>query len=135
MSGAHEIVTAPELTPAVGAHAVVAAPGRVVHLGGQTAMDAGGKITGKGVVEQFDVAAGNLVATLRAAGCTPDDLVSLQVFVTDLREYRFRMRELDPVWHAHFGDRYPALGLFGVTELYHDDAQVELMAVAVRPDP
>jgi len=131
----HEIVTSPELAPPVGyAHAVVAAPGRTVHLGGQTAMDAEGKITGKGIVEQFDVAATNVVAALRAAGCTPDDLVSVQIFVTDLREYRFRMRELAPVWQAHFGRRYPAMGLFGVTDLYDDEAQIELMAVAVRPE-
>jgi enamine deaminase RidA (YjgF/YER057c/UK114 family) len=131
----HEIVTSPELAPPVGyAHAVVAAPGHTVHLGGQTAMDAEGRITGKGIVEQFDVAAGNVVAALRAAGCTPDDVVSMQIFVTDLREYRFRMRELAPVWHAHFGRRYPAMGLFGVTELYDDEAQIELMAVAVRPE-
>ena len=135
MTGRHEIVTAPELAPPVGyAHAVVAAPGRLVHLGGQTAMDAEGNIVGKGIVEQFDVAAGNVVAALRAAGCTPEDVVSMQVFVTDLREYRFRRRELAPVWRAHFGHRYPAMGLFGVTDLYDDDAQVELMAVAVRPD-
>jgi len=131
----HEIVTSPELAPPVGyAHAVVAAPGRTVHLGGQTAMDAEGKITGKGIVEQFDVAAGNVVAALRAAGCTPDDLVSVQIFVTDLREYRFRTGELAPVWQAHFGRRYPAMGLFGVTDLYDDEAQIELMAVAVRPE-
>jgi enamine deaminase RidA (YjgF/YER057c/UK114 family) len=134
MSEHHEIVTAPDLAPPVGyAHAVVAAPGSLVYLGGQTAMDAEGRITGKGIVEQFDVAAGNVVAALRAAGCTPDDLVSMQVFVTDLREYRFRLKELAPVWQAHFGRRYPAMGLFGVTELYDDAAQVELMAVAVRP--
>jgi len=135
MTGQNEIVTAPELARPVGyAHAVVAAPGRLVHLGGQTAMDAEGNIVGKGVVEQFDVAAGNVVAALRAAGCTPEDMVSMQVFVTDLREYRFRRRELAPVWQAHFGHRYPAMGLFGVTDLYDDNAQVELMAVAVRPD-
>jgi enamine deaminase RidA (YjgF/YER057c/UK114 family) len=130
----HEIVTAPELAEPIGyAHAVVAAPGRVVHLGGQTAIDASGKIVGKGIVEQFDVAAGNVVAALKAAGCRPEDLVSMQVFVTDLREYRYRQKELAPVWRAHFGRRYPAMGLFGVTELFDDDAQIELMAVAVRP--
>jgi enamine deaminase RidA (YjgF/YER057c/UK114 family) len=131
----HEIVTAPELAEPVGyAHAVVAAPGRVVYLGGQTAMDADGRITGRGIVEQFDVAAGNVVAALRAAGCTPDDLVSLQIFVTDVREYRFRGRELAPVWRKWFGRRYPAMGLFGVTDLFDDEAQIELMGVAVRPE-
>jgi enamine deaminase RidA (YjgF/YER057c/UK114 family) len=131
----HEIVTAAELAPPSGyAHAVVAAPGRTVWLGGQTAMDASGRIVGRGIVEQFDVAAGNVVAALRAAGCEPADLVSMQIFVTDLREYRFRVHELAPVWRKWFGRRYPAMGLFGVTELFDDDAQVELMAVAVRPE-
>ena len=135
MSERHEIVRAPGLPEPVGyAHAVVAVPGRTVWLGGQTAMDAEGRITGRGIVEQFDVAAGNLVAALHAAGCEPDDLVSLQIFVTDLREYRYRVRELAPVWRKWFGRRYPAMGLFGVTELYDDDAQVELMGVAVRPE-
>jgi enamine deaminase RidA (YjgF/YER057c/UK114 family) len=129
---AHQIVTAPQLAPPAGyAHAVVAAPGRIVHLGGQTAIDAEGRITVRGIVEQFDVAAGNVVAALAAAGGTPQDVVSMQVFVTDLREYRFRLPELAPVWRAHFGEHYPAMGLFGVSALFEDDAQVELMAVAV----
>jgi enamine deaminase RidA (YjgF/YER057c/UK114 family) len=131
----HEIVRAPELPEPVGfAHAVVAAPGRVVFLGGQTAMDSDGRITARGIVEQFDVAAGNVVAALRAAGCEPDDLVSLQIFVTDLREYRFRIHELAPVWRKWFGRRYPAMGLFGVTTLFDDAAQIELMGIAVRPE-
>jgi enamine deaminase RidA (YjgF/YER057c/UK114 family) len=131
----HEIITASDLAPPTGyAHAVVAAPGRVVFLGGQTALDAEGKITGRGIVEQFDIAAGNVVSALKAAGCTPDDLVSLQIFVTDLREYRYRVQELAPVWRKWFGRRYPAIGLFGVTELYDNDAQIELMGVAVRPE-
>jgi enamine deaminase RidA (YjgF/YER057c/UK114 family) len=135
MSERHEIVQAPGLPEPVGyAHAVVAAPGRTVFLGGQTAMGADGKIAGRGIVEQFDIAAGNLVASLKAAGCEPDDLVSLQIFVTDLREYRYRMSELASVWRKWFGRRYPAMGLFGVTELYDNDAQVELMGVAVRPE-
>ena len=131
----HEIVTAPDLAPPTGyAHAVVAAHGRVVFLGGQTALNSEGKIVGRGIVEQFDIAAGNVVAALKAAGCTADDLVSLQIFVTDLREYRYRVQELAPVWRKWFGRRYPAIGLFGVTELYDNDAQIELMGVAVRPE-
>jgi enamine deaminase RidA (YjgF/YER057c/UK114 family) len=132
----HEIVTAPELAPPVGyAHAVVAAPGRVVHLGGQTALGPDGEIRGDTLAEQFDVAAGNVVAALRAAGCTPEDLVSLQIFVTDVEEYRSSLDALGPVWRRHFGRRYPAAGLFGVTRLFDAPAKVELMAVAVRPDP
>ena len=134
MSG-HEVVTAPELAPPVGyAHAIVAAPGRVVHLGGQTALAPDGRIAGDTLAEQFDVAAGNVVAALRAAGCTADDMVSLQIFVTDVDEYRTALPELAPIWRAALGRRYPAMGAFGVTRLFDPEAKVELMAVAVRPD-
>ncbi|HEV7771919.1 MAG TPA: RidA family protein [Conexibacter sp.] len=131
---AHEIVTAPELAPPVGyAHAVAAAPGRLVHLGGQTALDARGEIVGEGLVEQLDVAAGNVVAALRAAGGAPEDIVSLQLFVTDVAAYRAQLPELGTVWRKHFGRHYPASGLFGVTRLFDDEALIELMAVAVIP--
>jgi enamine deaminase RidA (YjgF/YER057c/UK114 family) len=132
---AHEIVTAPELAPPSGyAHAVVAAPGRLVHLGGQTALGPDGTIRGATIVDQFDVAAGNVVAALRAAGGRPEDIVSMQIFVTDVGEYRSQLRALATVWQRHFGRRYPASGLFGVTRLFDDTALVELMAVAVVPD-
>jgi len=35
------------------------------------------------------------------------------------------------VWRTHFGRRYPAMGLFGVSELFDGAAKVELMGVAV----
>ena len=134
MSG-HEVVRAPELAPPVGyAHAVVAAPGRVVYLGGQTALAPDGTIAGETLTEQFDVAAGNVTAALRAAGCTAEDMVSLQVFVTDVEEYRASLEQLGPLWRRHFGRRYPAVGLFGVTRLFDAAAKIELMAVAVRPE-
>jgi len=133
-TGLHEIAVAPELSEPVGyAHAVVAADGRLIALGGQTALDQRGRITGSTLVEQFDVAAGNIVCALRAAGCAPNDLVSLQVFVTDLPRYRRTRRELGPVWRRHFGRHYPAVGVFGVTALFDEAAIVELMGFAVRP--
>ena len=131
----HEVVTAPGLAPPVGyAHAVVAAPGRTVHLGGQTALAPDGTIVGETLAEQFDVAAGNVAAALRAAGCTAEDMVSLQIFVTDVEEYRGALEQLAPLWRRQFGRRYPAVGLFGVTRLFDVEAKIELMAVAVRPE-
>jgi enamine deaminase RidA (YjgF/YER057c/UK114 family) len=129
----NEIVTAPELAPPSGyAHAVVGAPGgRTVHLGGQTALGPDGQIHGETLVEQFDVAAANVLAALRAAGATPDDIVQMLVFVTDVAEYKASLRELGRVWRARFGRRYPALALLGVTELFDEAARVELVATAV----
>lgn len=128
MTAEHRTVDVPGLPEPVGyAHAVVAAPGRTVYLGGQIG-------AGATVVDQFDSAAANLLAALRAAGGKPDDLVSLVVYATDLGEYRASMGELGEVWQRHFGRRYPALALIGVSALYDPEAQVELTGVAVVPD-
>jgi enamine deaminase RidA (YjgF/YER057c/UK114 family) len=129
----NEIVTAPELAPPVGyAHAVVGATGgRTVHLGGQTALGADGAIHGETLAEQFDVAAANVVAALRAAGGAPEDIVQLLVFVTDVAEYKASRRDLGEVWKRRFGRRYPAIALLGVSALFDDAARVELVATAV----
>ena len=97
----HEIVTAPDLAPPVGYAHAVLA------------------------------APGRVVAALRAAGGEPSDIVSMQIFVTDVPAYKAALRELGPVWQRHFGRRYPATGLFGVTRLFDDEALIELMALAV----
>ncbi|HWD74993.1 MAG TPA: RidA family protein [Solirubrobacteraceae bacterium] len=129
-----ELINSPDLAAPVGfSHAVRA--GDTVYLAGQTAQAADGSIVGETVAEQFDVAAGNLVTALRAAGGEPDDLVSLQVFVTTVAEYKDSLMALGAVWRRHFGRRYPAMGLFGVTELYDPAAKVELMGVAVVSRP
>jgi enamine deaminase RidA (YjgF/YER057c/UK114 family) len=120
----HRIVNPPELgAPSGFAHAVVA-EGRAVYLAGQIG-------EGATLVEQFDGAARRLLTALRAAGGEPEDLVSLQVFVTDVRAYKEALPALGPVWRDHFGRHYPAMGLFGVRELFEPEALVELMGVAV----
>jgi enamine deaminase RidA (YjgF/YER057c/UK114 family) len=125
-----ELINAAELAAPVGfSHAVKA--GLTVHLAGQTAQAPDGKIVGETITEQFDRAAANLMTALRAAGGGPDDLVSLQVFVTAVAEYKDALPDLGQVWRRHFGRRYPAMGLFGVTELFDPAAKVELMGVAV----
>ena len=131
---AHEIVTAPGLAEPVGfAHAVVATPGRTVYLGGQTAQGPDGAIVGETMAEQFDRAAGNVVAALAAAGATPDHLVSLVVYTTAVAEYRAALKELGPLWRKHFGRHYPAVALLGVAELFDEAAKIELVGTAVLP--
>ena len=120
------IVNPPDLPEPVGfAHAVVA--GRTIHLGGQIG-------EGATLVEQFDSAVGRIVSALRAAGAEPDDLVSLVVYTTAIDEYRASTSELGEVWRRHFGRRYPAMALIGVSALMEPEAKVELMGVAALPD-
>src|ERR671911_32120 len=77
----HRIVTAPRLAEPSGyAHAVVAEPGTLVYLGGQTAQGSDGAIRGSTILEQFDVAAGNVVAALAAAGGRAEHPVLLALY-------------------------------------------------------
>jgi enamine deaminase RidA (YjgF/YER057c/UK114 family) len=120
------IVNPPELPEPVGfSHAVVARG--AVYLAGQIG-------DGDTVVEQFDSAAGRLVTALRAAGGEPDRLVWLVVYVTEIDEYRASLSELGAVWRRHFGRRYPAMTLVGVSELIEPAAKVELTGIAVLAD-
>jgi enamine deaminase RidA (YjgF/YER057c/UK114 family) len=120
------IVNPPELPEPVGfSHAVVA--GGAVYLAGQIG-------EGESTAQQFDCAAAKLVTALRAAGGDPDHLVSLVVYVTDMAEYRESLEELGEIWRRHFGRRYPAMALVGVSALFEPHAKLELMGVAVLPD-
>ena len=120
----NQIVNPPDLPEPTGFSHVVAS-GRTVYLAGQIA-------AGDTLVEQFDGAARGLVTALAGAGADPEDLVWLQVFVTDVAEYRDSRAVLGRVWRKHFGRHYPAIGMFGVTELFDPEAKVELMGIAVK---
>jgi enamine deaminase RidA (YjgF/YER057c/UK114 family) len=128
----HEVVNPQTLPPAAGfSHAVIAQAGRTVYLAGQTAQRADGTIVEGTIAEQFDVAAGNVVLALEATGAHPQDLVSMQIFVTDIVEYRRLSKEIGTAYRRHFGRHYPAMALLEVRRLFDPKAAVELMAIAV----
>jgi enamine deaminase RidA (YjgF/YER057c/UK114 family) len=136
VSSPHRVVNPEGLAPPVGfAHAVVAAPGRAVYLGGQAAQGPDGRIVGASLAEQFEVAVANLVAALAAAGGAPEHLVSLHVFVTDAAAYRAALGQLGAAYRRHLGRHYVATALFEVAGLFDPQALVELVGVAVVPDP
>jgi len=112
-------------------HAVVAQSGRTVYLAGQTAQRPDGSIVPGSMAEQFDVAAGTVVLALQAAGAHPQDLVSMQIFVTDIVEYQRLAKEIGAAYRRHFGLHFPAMALLEVRRLFDPNARVELMGIAV----
>jgi len=112
-------------------HAVIAQAGRTVYLAGQTAQRPDGTIAGGTVAEQFDVAATNVVLALEAAGAHPQDLVSMQIFVTHIDEYLRASKEVGEAYRRHFGRHYPAMALLEVRRLFDPAAKIELMCIAV----
>ncbi|MFR9727758.1 RidA family protein [Saccharopolyspora sp. MS10] len=126
-----ERLNPPELArPSGFSHAVVA-EGRCVLLAGQTGTDADGRITRPDITGQFDRALANLMAALRAAGGSPDDLAQLTIYLVDVEAYQAAKREVGSIWKRHVGAHHPATAAVGVTRLWDRAALVELQGIAV----
>ena len=132
LASPHEIRN-PETLPRPSgfSHAVIAQAGRTVFVAGQTAQRPDGSIVAGSIAEQFEVAAGNVLLALQAAGAQPADLVSMQIFVTDIAEYQRLSKEIGAAYRRHFGRHYPAMALLEVGRLFDPRATVELMCIAV----
>jgi enamine deaminase RidA (YjgF/YER057c/UK114 family) len=58
----------------------------------------------------------------------------MQIYVTDVAEYRASLKPLAQAYQEHLGRHYPAIALLGVNELFDPAAKVELVATAVIPE-
>ena len=103
--------------------------GRALHVGGQIGWDAAGTFA-MGFVAQFGQALDNVIAVVKAAGGTVEDLAEMTVFVTDMQTYRDTRKELGAVWRERLGKHFPAMALVAVPALFEPAALVEIQAVA-----
>jgi enamine deaminase RidA (YjgF/YER057c/UK114 family) len=127
-----EIVNPPELARPHGfSHGIVVEGGRLLFLAGQDAAAGDGVISAQSdVVAQYEATVKNLKTVVAAAGGDLQDIVKLNVYVTDLAAYRARLKDLGDVHRAYFGHYYPTMALFEVKALFHPDALIEMEGVA-----
>ncbi len=127
------LINPPHLAPPRGfTHGIMVEGGRLLFLAGQDGSNGEGRITAPGdLVAQYEQAVRNVQAVLAAAGGTLQDIVRLTIYVTDCPAYRAHLRRIGEVHRAHFGRYYPAAALVEVKSLFHDEALVELEAIAV----
>jgi enamine deaminase RidA (YjgF/YER057c/UK114 family) len=111
----------------------IAAKGTTVFLGGQIGWNEKG-VFAPGFVGQVRQALENIVRLLAEAGATPETVVRLNWFVTDLGAYNGSLKDIGKVYRDVFGAHYPAMTLVAVTGLVEPDALVEIEATAVIPD-
>ena len=78
--------------------------GEHVYTAGQVAFDEDGVLVAGGVAEQTEQVLANLRACLRAAGCTLDDVVKVNVFLLDLADFD----AFNEVYRAALTEPYPA---------------------------
>jgi len=82
-----------------------------------------------GVAEQFDIALGSIDACLRAAGAGPEQVVKVNVYLTDVND----RAAINPARQRYFGSHRPASTLVGVSALVLPALKVEIEAQAVLP--
>lgn len=96
-----------------------------IWLSGMVGMTAAGEIP-EDTVDQFRIALGTIDRCLKAAGGRPDQVVKVQVFLTDITE---RAR-INPLRQEYFGEHRPASTLVEVSALVDPRMKVEIEAVA-----
>ncbi|WP_299825094.1 Rid family detoxifying hydrolase [uncultured Pontibacter sp.] len=113
---------------AVGPYSHAVEAGDLVFLSGQTPIDAEtGKLVEGDIAAQTEQCFKNLFTVLAAAGLTPDDVVKVNVFLTDMANFA----AMNAVYERQFAAPYPARTTIGVASLPLG-AQVELEMIARR---
>ena len=106
--------------------------GELLFLGGQVAWDRKGQLIGENdIAAQFDKALENIVTVVREAGGQAENIVKLNLYVTDKEAYVSAMRELTWAYRKHMGKHFPTTTLVEVRSLYEAGAMIEIDGLAV----
>ena len=131
----HQLINLSGMPPATGfSYGLIPAGGRVLHIAGMTGHLEDSSISDD-FVEQFAAACNGVARVIEEAGGEAGDLVSMIIYTSDIDEYRNRTRDLGVEYRAVFGKHFPPMALFGISELLDPKAKVELVCVAVVPEP
>jgi enamine deaminase RidA (YjgF/YER057c/UK114 family) len=107
---------------------------RTLFVAGQVGWNEKQEFESNEMAPQFARALDNVLAVVRAAGGTPESVVKMTIYVTDLPAYRASVRALGPIWRERFGRHYPAMALVGVAGLVEERALVEIETTCALDD-
>jgi 2-iminobutanoate/2-iminopropanoate deaminase len=128
MEKATRILGTDEVAASDGTWAQCVRRGSVVSISGQISLDSDGHVVGKGDFEaQAKQALDNLFSLLRSAGGKPEDLISITVFLTDIRNRAIFAKVRDP----YFRDNPPASTLVEIGHLVMEELMIEINGIAV----
>jgi len=108
--------------------------GALLFVAGQVGWDAEQRIVSDDFAEQFAQALENVLAVVRKAGGSPENITRLLIFVTDKKEYQSRVRDIGSAYRQLMSKHFPAMTLVEVKSLLEDLAKVEIEAFAVIPE-
>jgi enamine deaminase RidA (YjgF/YER057c/UK114 family) len=112
----------------------IVATGRTVFVSGMVGWDAEGKMVSSNFAGQVRQIFLNIVAVLKEANAKPENIVRMNWYLLDKKEYMGAYKELGAVYREIIGSHYPAMTAVQVSGLIEDAARVEIEVTAVVPD-
>lgn len=111
---------------AVGPYSHAVESGDLVYLSGQTPLDSTtGKLVAGDISAQTKQCFANLRNVLMAAGLTMDEVIKVNVFLTDMANFS----AMNSVYERQFSSPYPARTTIGVASLpLGADVEIEMIA-------
>jgi 2-iminobutanoate/2-iminopropanoate deaminase len=107
-------ITSPELTPPVGPFSQAIKVDGFIYFSGQVGQDpTTGKLVAGGIAAETERVFQNLLAVLKAAGKSFDDVVRAGVYLANMSDYV----ALNGIYAKHFGQPFPARTAIAVAAL------------------
>jgi len=126
---AKKVIVTTKAPAAIGSYSQAVYIDDVLYLAGQIALDpATGQLVAGGIEAQTQRVMQNLGAVLEASGFSFDDVVQVQVYLSDLNNYA----AMNVVYAKYFEDDPPARAVVEAARIPRD-ALVEIMMVAQQP--
>jgi 2-iminobutanoate/2-iminopropanoate deaminase len=122
----HQVVNIPgqESLPLSGG---VVAAGKTLYVSGQQGTDASGRVVAGGITAETKAVLVNIEKIVKAAGFELKDIVSVTVFLADVREFA----DMNAVYRGFLPDPKPARATIQAAALVNN-ARIEISAIAVR---
>lgn len=121
----HQIITTNKAPKAIGTYSQAVRAGDTVYVSGQIPLDpATGELVDGAIEVQIGRVFENLTGIIEAAGAGFDQVVKLNVYLTDLKHFAL----VNQIMAQYFREPYPARAAVGVASLPRG-AQVEMDCV------
>ena len=111
-----KIIKSDEAPQAIGTYSQAVKKGNIIFLSGQIPLNPESMELVEGIENQIHQVFKNILAIIAAADASLDDLVKLNIYLTDLSNFAL----LNSIMKEYFSEPYPARAAIGVASLPKD---------------
>lgn len=108
--------------------------GHMVFVAGQVGWDEQEKFRTSDLVGQVRQSLTNIVGILAQAGAKPADIVRMNWYLADQKEYNERLGEIGEAYRSIIGKHFPAMTALQVAGFVEHGAKIEIEVTAMLPD-